>query len=265
MMEAGSYRSHATLSVAAAGCALGRSTTLPMDLVGRAEAEMVDLAAARERRPDLSQLVTKGTPAIDFGAARKKIEEGNDFPHVIEALAEAEAAVRKALTEMAGKQSAMANAVHEYLRKKDEELQMLWWLVGERSWDLDCAFDAIPSDAQPLVLAKEMADHTEVLPGPPSVKGLLSRAGLRGRKKLAITAAVNAAPNEWLEGVLDEEEYSPVVTPIHFALKRRQETGTGPDWIANWSSVTGIAAKHEMTCLMLGLLFYRERLLATFG
>jgi hypothetical protein len=235
-----------------------------MDLVVRAEAEMLSVSAINQQRPNLTQLVTKDPPAFDFNTARKLIEATPDIPTVALAFTEAEKAIHQTLTAVAQKQSTLADAVQDHLQKKDEELQMLWWLIGQRCWDLDCAFDAIPAEAQPLVLAKELADQTEVLPGPPSVKAVLSRAGLKERKKLSIAAAVNAVSDAWLGGVLTRDEYSPVVMPIHFALHRRRETGPGPDWVANWASVTGIAGGHGMSCLTLGLLFYRERLLATF-
>ena len=70
---------------------------------------------------------------------------------------------------------------------------MLWWLTGRRSFDLDCSFDTVPVEARPLVFAKELSDSTEFLPGPASVKGLLSHAGLKDRKKVALSHVINAA------------------------------------------------------------------------
>ena len=70
---------------------------------------------------------------------------------------------------------------------------MLWWLTSQRSSDYNCSFAEIPSDAQPLVLASELASNTEFLPGPPSVKGILSHAGLKDQEDVRIADAVNAA------------------------------------------------------------------------
>ena len=135
---------------------------------------------------------------------------------------------------------------------------------SSHSVDLDCDFSAIAADAQPLVLSTELAAITEILPGPASIKGLLSRAGLKDRKKLTLAAAVNAVPLNWAKTIAEEEEFSPVTTPLHFALTRRLETGGDDDsWVANWASVSEIPATHDMSGLALGVQFYRERLLVT--
>ena len=155
--------------------------------------------------------------------------------------------------------------MNTFVRVQDEELQMLWWLTGQRSEDLDCAFGAVAADAQSLVFAKELADHTEFLPGPASVKGLLSRAGLKERKKIAISTAINAADSAWVRKFVPEGEPSPVSTPIHFGIKRQLETGQGEAWIAGWAAAVGVKATLAVSPLGLGVLFYRERLLLLFG
>ena len=97
------------------------------------------------------------------------------------------------------------------------------------------------------------------------MKGLLSRAGLKERKKLAVSDAINAADAAWLHTLVDHHDPSPVTMPIHFGIKRQLETGAGEAWIAGWAAAVGVPANLQMPSLTLGNLFYRERLLLLFG
>jgi hypothetical protein len=129
---------------------------------------------------------------------------------------------------------------------------------------LDCRFDAVKVELQPLIFAKELADATEYLPGPRSVRALLSRAGLKDRKKIAVADVINAAEPVWMKTFMPENDLSPVTTPIHFGLRRQLETGAGETWIAGWAAAVGLPADFALAPLALGMLVYRERLLMSF-
>ena len=262
MMESGNWNSIAAIAVTTASCQKARVPKLPMDLVSRAEATILEIAEIRRARPKISKFISAEAPDVDFTSANEKISEAPGFPAVEEAFAEAADTVHGAFDALVGELTSAFSSLERHIKMKDEELQMLWWLTGAHSVYLDCDFSAISANAQPLVLGTELATLTEILPGPASVKGLLSRAGLQARKKLTLAEAVNAVPLDWAKTITDEEEFSPVTTPLHFALARRQETGGDDDaWVGNWASVSEIPAAHDMNCLALGVQFYRERLL----
>jgi len=162
------------------------------------------------------------------------------------------------------RQQGLMQSVDSFLRMQDEELQMLWWLIGSRSVDLDVPFEKLPPEAKPLFLAKELAEDTELLPGPPSIKGLLSRAGLP-ETAIDIARVINGADAVWLRGFLPEDEPSPVTTPIHYALKRQVETGAGQAWVAGWAAAVGAPTDLSVKSIQLAVLFYRERLLIDFA
>src|SRR5690606_38486838 len=98
-------------------------------------------------------------------------------------------------------------------------------------------------------------------PGPPSVKAILSRAGLKEQKNVAVSDAVNAPRSAWLQELVEHVDPSPLSMPLHFAIRRQLETGAGQAWIPGWAASTGIDAAHALSVLALGELFYRERLL----
>lgn len=255
----------AALAVTTAALAGSRKPDLPVDLHVLGEDAIGQIAESSRTRPKLTTHATTDAPKFDFEKAAAKVRETPNWEGVAEAFGLASDATRSALTIIARRQANAVNALDAFIRVQDEELQMLWWLIGQRSKDLDCAFDAVPAEAQALVFAKELADHTTVSPGPSSIKGLLSRAGLKDRRKLAVSAAINAADAAWLQDMVPEAEPSPVSTPIHYGIKRQLETGAGEAWIAGWAAAVGVPATIALSPLTLSLLFYRERLLLLFG
>jgi hypothetical protein len=153
--------------------------------------------------------------------------------------------------------------IEDYFTIQDEELQMLWWLLGERSIDRNCAFSSLSAVERPLVLAKELAGLTGYLPGPFAIKSILSRAGLRDSDELTIVECVNAGDQEWLKWLVDDQQPSPVTRPIHAAVSRKLETGDNESWISGWAAAAEIDSAQKVSALQLGLLFYRECLQAT--
>ena len=148
----------------------------------------------------------------------------------------------------------------------DQEIAALVAAVGK-----DCRhtigvlLNARQPFAQPIVLASEVADATQFMPGPVSVKAILSRAGLKERKRTGVAAAINACDTELLCKFVDGVEPAPLVRPLHFAIHRKLEAGDDTSWAANWSAVTGIHVDVALPGIELGNLFYRERLGLKFG
>lgn len=253
----------AALAVTTAALGTGRKANIPMDLASLGERAIDLLSETNRKRPSLA--ISSAPPKFDFEKSTTKVTEQPDWTGVAQAFALAAESIRTAFGILATRQAQVINATERFIKVQDEELQMLWWLTGQRSEVYDCAFDTVPTDAQPLVFASELADATGFLPGPRSVKAILSRTGLKERKRVSITAAVNAPPPEWLQALVEDIDPSPVSTPLHYAIKRQLEIGSGDAWVAAWASATGINAEHTLPRLTLGELFYRERLLILFG
>ena len=190
-----------------------RKLQVPMDLCTRAESAINGISEAYRQRPTLEDYSSLKHLKIDFTKAAKQVQSTQSWESIAKAFTLVAGDVRAAMSAAAQRQDDALQAVNEFVSIQDEELQMIWWLTGQRSWDYNCAFDAVPFAAQPLVFAKELADSTEFLPGPPSVEALLSRAGLEENKKLVISEAINAAAQEWLGEVVGEENPSPVSSP----------------------------------------------------
>ena len=251
----------AALALTTTSLAGARTADVPMDLSTLAETAIDRIADADRKRPSLEDRTSEGPLDLSFERSVEKFRGSGDWSDCADTLTAAAADVRTIIGAAAQQQAELVRALSQFLRVQDEELQMLWWLTGHRSWEYNCSLDEVPSNARPLAFAKELADSTESPPGPPSIMGLLSRAGLNEQPQLNIPDAVNSSDDQWLARVIGEEEPSPVSSPIHFAIKRQVETGDGHSWVAGWSAATEVAADHAFLPLQLGVLFYRERLL----
>ena len=265
MVQDSNVGAEVALATTTSSLAGARKPDLPMDLSVLAKEAIDQAAETNRKRPDLAAQQQLRAPPLDFGEAGEKAKGQPNGEGLAEALTLAEKAVTKVFNEITRRQASLANDLTRILRVQDEELQMLWWLTGRRSFDLDCTFDDVPVEVRPLVFAKELSDSTEFLPGPASVKGLLSHAGLKDCKKVALSRVINAAEVAWLRTFMPEYEPSPVSMPIHYGIKRQLETGVGDAWIAGWAAAVGVDENFAVSPLMLGLLFYCERLLILFG
>lgn len=258
------HAAYAATAVAATMINDSRKPNLPIDLARLSEAALARIGEISRKRPHLSSFTTLDVPKLDFEQAAAKGKEGS-WPHVGEAFTLAADSARTAITAVVKRQARFAGLIDKYLRVQDEEVQMLWWLTGAHSLDISCRLDAVPVDWQPLLFAKELAVLTTLLPGPRSVRALLSRAGLKERNTIALKDVINAPDANWLETFMSSAEPSPVTTPIHFAIKRRLETGAGDAWVSGWAAATELPADLALSPLVISLHFYRERLMFAFA
>lgn len=170
----------AAVSVSTASACGSRRPELPLDLVHAAESAIGALSDGRRNRPSLSALKMPEFPKAEFEKAPAKVKAQPDMNTVIEALGMVGEATKLANAGMWKQFMKGIGLAETFIAVQDEELQMLWWLVGERSWDRDCPFTQLPIEERVLVLSKELAEQTAFLPGPRSVQALLSRASIVG-------------------------------------------------------------------------------------
>jgi hypothetical protein len=196
--------------------------------------------------------------AVDFSKAVAKPKEQPDANGMAAGLALAGDLTKQAIADLAQKSNLMATAITTFLAAQDEELQILWWLFGARSWDVDRNFDQL-SNAAILVIAKELADRTTLSPGPFSVRAILSRA-VRGSGTISIPDAINACDEDYLRKWFRGSEVSALSAPIHFAVSRRLETGDGAAWVAGWAGAAELPADAQYDYIDLAHHVYYERL-----
>ena len=243
----------AALMVTTAALDGGRKADLPMDLVGAAEKTIRRIAESSRRRIAFGELTG---PDVKWAPTAEEIAQKQPKDMV----EELRAVVQQAFNIAAERQNRILADYRQQMKYSDEELQMLWWLTGGQTTE-GTPFEELEANARPFILGHELANRTATLPGPGSIRALLTRAGLSSAGQTSIPQAVNAMTDAWSKTAVGERSVSPITLPLHNALYRRNETGAGPDWIKNWASVTEIAEVHAPLSLHLAELFYRERLL----
>lgn len=232
-----------------------RKPILPMDLVGLAENSLVTLSARKHTRTSIDTLDV-ATSAIDytFDSVAQPTVGTEQIKSEFSRLHAATSATIKHIVEG---QNQVVEALRRRIELDEEELQMLWWLLGGYSTSTDTPFAKIDGKFRSLVLAQELGEMTAVSPGPTSIRAMLSRAGIN-TSKLKLSDVVNAPSLKWAQSVSKSKMISPVTTPIHFALEQRAELGTSDMWQASWSGFTGIHADSQLPAVKIGELFYRE-------
>lgn len=151
------------------------------------------------------------------------------------------------------------------LRCADEETNILWWLLGGSSRDLNKPWNAL-KDAAPLVAAYELADLTDVALGPQDAAALLERVVLDAvgkSKNLPIHAYVNAVPEGWAKdraAKAERAERAFDLTPFSFALSCRSKSDTS-SWQQFFEANSGLKAATTLAPQQAAKLAYVEAVL----
>lgn len=256
----------AAMFILAASCAGQRELQQPMDLVAHAVDALTSLSETVRRRP-LLELEKPVNPQVDAKVVTDAVVT-LDMAGIHAGFAAVTGAFNKALTVILTRQKSFESSVQEYVRVQDEELDVLWWLHGEHCEIRETPFHDVPEVERPLIFAKDLAELTRVLPGPPAVKSLLSRSGIDDKAMLSIPDVVQALPVKLLLQFVPEDtlgKVSVVTTPILDAIRRRQEVDGRDAWAQTWAAVCGLNQDTKLPALRLAEAAYRELLLVKFG
>lgn len=150
----------------------------------------------------------------------------------------------------------------------DEETNMLWWLVGDTSGDLNKRWNELGVGAVCAVGAAELAHLTKVLPGPIAARAFLDRAVRSERKKIpmsiSIAEVVSETPKEWRE----KHHQTPVANqltgllPIHQAMTLSLQADDDGAWRSVFKSSTKIPATAKAAPDAVAYQIYLEHLTA---
>lgn len=239
-----------------------RAVDLPMDLVGLAKNALIDFSSKKHERPDDTDFEIE-QPAIEFEVSPEAMGSmtAAEWKGQLDGLRDA---AQNALGQITESQNYVTGLLIRQISLGEEELQMLWWLIGAYSQTVDASFTDVKVALKPLVFGKELGQLTSISPGPASVAALLSRAGVTG-KTIKVLDAVNASDTDWIRVITKSPRVSPITTPLHFALEKRVEVASDDAWLPLWASMTGLPSDASMPALKLAELFYREHLFLHVG
>ncbi len=149
-----------------------------------------------------------------------------------------------------------------------EEADMLWWVFGETSRDLDMRWDNMSLEEVCMISAKELADLTKIIPGPVAARAFLDRAIRSGRdsvrSSVSIADVVNKTPKDWRERNYGKPLPNELkgILPISEAVKYSIEAGNSDGWRSIFKSSTRIAATAKPEPSKLAYQIFLEHLAA---
>lgn len=149
--------------------------------------------------------------------------------------------------------------IHALLEIQDEELQLVWWLVGGWSFMWGCNFKDIPAKARPILLSFEAARMTVLTTEMPSLNAIFLRLGIGQNLRLSIPIAVNSCSADHLKNLAPKKSPCPFLFPLTNAIFRASETAGGKTWIDAWENTASVQNSSQIDSLELAIQFYREQ------
>ena len=179
-------------------------------------------------------------------------------------------ALVKTLKSYASTTAAALRALEIEQQLRQEETDILWWMTGEYSRDLDRRFSDIKLPAAALVAGKELANLVS-LPGPMPAKSFLDRVlatcGTKGahHKPAELKAAVNALPQQWRETIVGSPGFDRVkdLCPILGAVAQSLATDGPDEWLPLYRKSYQREATLQLAGVDLAYQAYREWLLVS--
>jgi len=171
-------------------------------------------------------------------------------------------------------QPAPSPDVAKFLRQQQRELALvreesniLWWLFSEHSRQVQQPWSSLPPAAIPLMAGKELADLTQVIPGPIAARAFLDKVIRSGKGKAPATINVTDSINEvsltWRQDVAKEygtpvlEAISPIIRGIHISLGAPKDNA----WVPVFTQSTNIPGTAKLAPSVLAHQVFYESML----
>jgi hypothetical protein len=153
-------------------------------------------------------------------------------------------------------------ALENHIAIKDEELEILWWVIVGYSDMLNTPLGNIHEVLQPFVYGTELSNHISLGIEPPALRGILSKCLANPEQKI-LFKTLGEHVGEFAPMMLDSISSEPcsVLTPIHYLVKCILDIGE--HWQDKWSRDTKLTPDMEMTSIDLAVQFCRERIQLT--
>jgi hypothetical protein len=234
------------------------------DLLG--EAHEAISASASERRIVLADKKITMPAAKDLKAELEAAETNFQGPTVRAALDAVSADLRDGATKMANAANDAAAALRSDVTRLTEEVDMLWWHIGDWSELIGRPRSALAGPAIALASAAELGDLVRSIPGPYGAYGLLRRA-------LAKAADTKTTLKSSIEGIEVDvlsklrkplPEGARMLFPVHAAINLAVERGT-THWTETLEGLLGAIPAMEVSLYELAVQAFRERLLIGYG
>ena len=108
-----------------------------------------------------------------------------------------------------------------------EDSQLLWWFLTGMSDDLEDSYLKLGSKKAAILVGKDLAKRVSLFPGPYAIKTLLIKMldFVQEQDNYTFDEYIESIDDDIISGFMDEK--SEVDTPILYALKKKEENGSG--------------------------------------
>lgn len=247
--------------VALAACSLNfcRRVSLPPSLPKLSADYLQRRSVEARERPDPASMPNATALQKVVGALNPTAEEAQspasqaDLVRVAKAAYAYANSITKSWEGMTGRLEALANA-------RSEEVDVLWWLLGERSTSLERAWSSVPVLARPLVASSELASLTRLEGILPSGMAILERVvTVRKAAPAPIAQYISGTPLDWRKNHVSAAGELQRVLPIEACLDasfKASDSSVWPSLVA-----TSIDASMEVDSVAIAWQHYAEDVL----
>ena len=153
--------------------------------------------------------------------------------------------------------------IERYQSLYREESDILWWLTGKCSRDLEIPFHNIEQQAACTVAGKELADLVRVLPGPlgaPAILDTVISTESPASTEVSLSEAINKTDRDWREQwvtTLNTTECLDL-SPILFAVNESIRVNGANAWHSVFKTQIGISPTTKLPARELAEQVYEE-------
>lgn len=150
-----------------------------------------------------------------------------------------------------------------------EDSDILWWLTGGYSRDLNLPLTQVKVPGVAAVIGKELADLVHVAPGPYAAQAVLDRSLEQcnvPQTSVSLTQLVNSIPPEWKQqwhAKFENKEDLLRLCPVSCAVSKSAAILGDKKWQAPFEAATAVKASIKLTPLDWAFQTYRECTLLT--
>lgn len=217
------------------------------------------LAESARQRRQVKSVAMDSKTAAGVQEAIKQLNTAADWTVAKPHFASLTDAWMSALTQT---NQALMDTAHN-LRSADEETDLLWWLEGGHSRDLNQPWSTL-GHGIPVLAGCELADLTYTSLGQRDVDAFLQRTLALGKdttEEQTLETFVNAVPEKWLkERMLSHSEADLDLTPLTLALSQRAK-GDSSSWQTFYEATVGIAPSRSWSPSAIARQSYMEAFL----
>lgn len=222
--------------------------------------------AARQRRIVVAEKKIAGPAATDLKGKLDAIQQSFAQETVRAGLDAVAVDLRAGVTKLA----ASANDAHQSLRddviRLAEEVDMLWWHIGDWSEALQRPRSDLPTATLAVVAGIELGNFVRSLPGPYGAYGVLRRSlGRADDHKTRLTQVITSIGYGDVKKLAHDLPRSAMtIFPVHAAMWLAAERGDD-SWLTAFNQIANDLENSEVGEFDLAVQAFRERVLIKYG